>query len=230
MHFHCLCCKHCDSVFCWHILGRIGSFLWMKQGTRRYQQNTILQGRVLSCETAEHYKLTRFQIRMPLATLAVRSSKCFEKLVPHILTYVCLRLGSCLHMILCHLIQRHSVWTAPKVPFSWLFVKIDGSPHCKSCWHLTPASWNCANMTSRTFVALLYIYVHVQFLQSWPCLKHPNVLERFSIENIIFFNELILVQVSLSSVHVQKTDLLTSLWLQEDSNPLCHLCNLFVSN
>ena len=33
---------------------------------------------------------------MPLAMMAVRSSKCFEKLVPHILTYVCLFLGQLL--------------------------------------------------------------------------------------------------------------------------------------
>ena len=46
------------QFFCWHILGWIGSILWTNQGTRPYQQNTILQGRVLSCETTEHYRLT----------------------------------------------------------------------------------------------------------------------------------------------------------------------------
>ena len=106
----------------------------------------------------------------------VRGSKCFKKLVPLILTHVCLRQGELLTYDSLSPQTALFVWTAPKVPFSLLFVKIDGSPHCKSCWHLTPASWNCVNMTSRTFVALHYNYVHVQFFEGWPFLKHPNAL------------------------------------------------------
>ena len=129
----------------------------------------------------------------------VRGSKCFKKLVPLILTHVCLCQGELLTYDSLSPQTALSVWTAPKVPFSLLFVKTDGSPHSKSCWHLTPVSRNCVNMTSRTFVALHYNYVHVQFFEGWPFLKHPNVLERFSIENIIFLNVLTFAQDKVSA-------------------------------
>ena len=118
--------------------------------------------------------------------MAVCSSKFFRNLFHWSWLMSVYALGSCLRMILCHL-RQHSLWTAPIVAFSWLFVKTDGSPHCKSCWHLTPSSWNCVNMDSRTFVALHYNYVHVQFFQGWPCFRTYQCLRMLQYWDWIFY-------------------------------------------
>ena len=153
---------------------------------------------------------------MPLATTAVRSSKCFKKLVPLILTHVCLCQGKLLTYDSLSPQTALFVWTAPKVPFSLLFVKIDGSPHCKSCWHLTPASWNCVNMTSRTFVESRSItsMCTCSFSKADHVLKYTNVFECCSI--------------GIESFISQCTGIFKILF--KLLNPSCHLCNLFVSN